>query len=295
MKRFRLRQAAAAVLAAGALLTGAAAPVRAEPPIWRVRGAHAEVTLFGSVHILSPSTRWRTPALQGDLARADQLWFEIPIDPATQAQAVAGAVQLGLLPPGQTLQGLLPATAWARVQALAQSEGVQPASLQRMRPWLAELTLSTFYFQRHGADAKLGVEAQISSAARPGVERDAFETVSEQLHLFADDPLADQIASLAQTLDEITDDPGLFDRVVAEWARGDTRALVQDVIVPARRDTPGDYQRLLVARNRRFAARVEQMLKGSRRAVVVVGVGHLIGPDGVPALLRGDGIAVDGP
>ena len=83
--------------------------------------------------------------------------------------------------------------------------------------------------------------------------------------------------------------------MVSEWSRGDVKALVRDVILPTRRDTPGDYQRLLVARNRRFAARIEQMLKGSRRAVVVVGVGHLIGPDGVPSLLRRDGIAVDGP
>ena len=139
------------------------------------------------------------------------------------------------------------------------------------------------------------MEEQISAQAPASVERDAFETVAEQLHLFADDPLSDQVASMEETLDEIADDPGLFDRVVAEWAGGDTRDLVKDVILPTQRDTPGDYQRLLVARNRRFAARIEQMLKGSRRAVVVVGVGHLIGPDGVPALLRRDGVAVEGP
>ena len=65
--------------------------------------------------------------------------------------------------------------------------------------------------------------------------------------------------------------------------------------MPTKRDTPGVYQRLLVARNRRFAARIEAMLQGSGRAFVVVGVGHLVGPDSVPALLRRDGVAVDGP
>ena len=65
--------------------------------------------------------------------------------------------------------------------------------------------------------------------------------MSEQIHLFADDPLADQVASLKQTLDEIADDPGLFDRLAAAWARGDVAALVREVIMPTKRDTPGVY------------------------------------------------------
>ena len=34
---------------------------------------------------------------------------------------------------------------------------------------------------------------------------------------------------------------------------------------------------------------------GALPIVVVVGVGHLVGPGGVPELLRGKGIRVDGP
>jgi hypothetical protein len=36
-------------------------------------------------------------------------------------------------------------------------------------------------------------------------------------------------------------------------------------------------------------------MKGHGRTVVVVGVGHLIGPDGVPARLRALGYSVTGP
>ena len=251
--------------------------------------------MFGSVHLLSKATVWKTPALESALRAADQVWFEIPLDPSSQAQAVQEAVRLGSLPPGQTLSSRLPPALWARVTRLADSEGLAPATLDRMQPWLAELLLSTVYFQKRGADAALGVEAQISAEAPPTAAREAFETLSEQLHLFADDPFGDQVASLTQTLDEIQNDPGLFDRLVGEWARGDTAALVKDVIIPTKRDTPGVYERLLVARNRRFAARIEEMLRQPGREFIVVGVGHLIGPDGVPALLRRDGFSVEGP
>ena len=62
-----------------------------------------------------------------------------------------------------------------------------------------------------------------------------------------------------------------------------------------RREAPGAYERLVVARNRRWVARIEELLKTPGRTFAVVGVGHLVGPDSVPALLRRDGLAVDGP
>ena len=67
------------------------------------------------------------------------------------------------------------------------------------------------------------------------------------------------------------------------------------MIAPMRKEDEALYRRVLVERNRRFADRIEQMAKGDRRIFVVVGVGHLVGPDGVPALLRRDGFKVEGP
>ncbi len=55
------------------------------------------------------------------------------------------------------------------------------------------------------------------------------------------------------------------------------------------------YERLVAARNRRWAVEIERLLKSGRRVLIVVGVGHLVGPDSVPALLRRRGVAVEGP
>ncbi len=284
-----------ALLAGLILATTSAGAARADPPVWRAHGEHAEITLFGSVHLLSAATAWKTLTLQRALAQADQIWFEVAIDNAATLAAGRDALRLGMLPQDQTLTSLLDPTTRDRVRRLAVSDGLEPAAVDRMKPWLAELLLTTFYFTKHGAEQSLGVEQQISKDAPASAVREAFETVDEQLHLFADDPLPDQIASLKQTLDEIDDDPTLFNRLVGAWARGDTNALVKEVITPTRRDTPGVYARLIVDRNRRFAARLEQLLKGSGHILIVVGVGHLVGPDSVPSMLRRDGVAVDGP
>ncbi len=60
-------------------------------------------------------------------------------------------------------------------------------------------------------------------------------------------------------------------------------------------DTPGVYRTLVVDRNRRWADQIQQLLGDDKRIFIVVGVGHLVGPDSVPALLRARGIKVEGP
>jgi uncharacterized protein YbaP (TraB family) len=279
----------------------AASPVVADPPIWHVASGKTDITLFGSVHLLSADTTWLTPALAHDLADADALWFEIPIDAAGQAEAAQLAVQRGLLPADQTLSATVGPTVWAKVERTAEDVHLPLQNVQRLKPWLAELTLSVLDFQGQGARADLGVEQQLAKAAPPTARREAFETVAEQIGFFADAPMADQIESLNETLDEIHDDPDEFKRLAADWARGDVHAIEVEALGPMKREAPDVYQRLLVDRNKRFAQRIEALLRdgadGQAQAhiLIVVGVGHLVGADSVPALLRKDGFRVQGP
>jgi hypothetical protein len=84
--------------------------------------------------------------------------------------------------------------------------------------------------------------------------------------------------------------------VVNAWLSGDVAALRKDALEPLIKSSPGMYRRLITDRNRHWASVLARRLKaGDGVIVVVVGTAHLIGPDGVPALLRARGFTVDGP
>ncbi|HEY2480597.1 MAG TPA: TraB/GumN family protein, partial [Caulobacteraceae bacterium] len=80
-----------------------------------------------------------------------------------------------------------------------------------------------------------------------------------------------------------------------EWMTADLLALKRDANDLLQRVAPQLYQRLVVDRNRRWADRLAERMGSRGRIVVVVGIGHLVGPDGLPALLRARGLAVEGP
>jgi uncharacterized protein YbaP (TraB family) len=283
-------------LALGALvafsLSGAA---RALPPVWVVRDRDSEVVLFGSVHVLPPGLDWEPPALAKALKDADDLWFELPIDPATAALSGQLATQQGMLAPDQSLFKLLSPEDSARLGRVAAAYDVSPALLDRLQPWLAEIALAGGAYRKAGADTEGGVEQVIAASAPPTAALHAFETPQEQIAMLAAGPMPEQLASLRETLREMEDEPDAFGALVRAWAAGDMAALDHEALEPIRKASPALFKRLVTDRNARWAQALDVRLKGRGRTVVVVGVGHLIGPGSLPARLRALGYSITGP
>ncbi len=284
------RAALLALTAALALASFAAA----DPRVFTVHGPAGDVTLFGSIHVLPPGVAWEPPSLAKAVGQADELWFEIPIDPATQAQIGVLAQAKSLLPQGQHLSLLLSPVGLRRLKAIAARYRLSPARLDAMRPWYAEQAVTLSVILTDGAAADNGVEEQLSKGA-PLAKREALETVGQQIALFADAPMADQIASLESTLKEIEDDPGAYRRMLDSWLKGDDEAIYQHDVLQLKRNLPSQYRALITDRNKAWVRILAERLRHPGKAVVVVGAGHLMGPEGVPAQLKALGFRVDEP
>lgn len=283
--------AATAVLVAGVL----AGTARAQPPVWIVKGDHATMILFGSLHVLPRGLDWMPPVLSNALATSDEVWFELPMDAATQARIGALARERGLFKSGETLFGALDPAQRDRLTRDAAKVGVEPRALQTLRPWLADVVLSLALDGKSGADGADGVEARIEALAPLAARRRAFETPEQQIALLADASTAEQVAGLESTFDDIERKDSVYRRLLTAWMTGDVARLKHEVLDPLRRKTPDLYARLIADRNRRWVAAIDDRLAQGGTVVVVVGLGHLIGPDGVPARLRAQGVRVEGP
>lgn len=282
-------------LAALAAACALAFPARAEPPAWLVRDKDSEMLIFGSVHVLPPDLAWRTPRLEAALKAADDLWFEIPADAATEAEIQRLVGRVGVLPAGQSLSRLLPARDAERLARVAQNYAVDRAALEHLEPWLAEVVLAGAAYRKAGAASAYGVEAVIEAAAPAALRRAALETPAEQIALFDETPMGEQLASFSENLRELEEEPEAYAELLKAWTAGDVAAIHREVLEPMRRATPRLFRRMVTDRNARWARALDRRLKGRGRTVVVVGVGHLIGPGSLPERLRALGYSVERP
>jgi uncharacterized protein YbaP (TraB family) len=173
--------------------------------------------------------------------------------------------------------------------------GLPLNNLDRLQPWLADATLSDVLLSSQGAVANQGVEQTLQHQVPTTVPRRAFETPADQIAMLSGASRAAQLASLKDTLRSIEEDPRAFDRLVALWMKGDAKGVDKEAVEELRHISPELYDVMLKRRNTAWVDQIIARLNGKGETVMVVGVGHLVGPDSVPALLRAKGIKVEGP
>lgn len=269
-----------------------AAPAAAEPAIWVIRDADSTIYLFGTVHVLKPSLVWRSPKLAKAVGESGDLVLELvaPEDPAALQPLI---LKYGMDPTGSLATKLGPADA-ARLATAAKALGAPDGAFERMRPWMAAMTLAIVPLAKAGYDPKSGVEsiltAEVKAAGKPIT---GLETMEKQIRIFADmDPTA-ELDMLRATLDDVDDATRQIDEMVAAWNSGDVASLEAAFVNEMKRDYPAAYDVLVVRRNTAWADQLAAKMKGSGVSFVAVGAGHLVGPDSVQAELAKRGIAAE--
>lgn len=289
VRRFALALVAPVLVA---VLAMGASPVLAEPALWAIKDKDSTIYLFGTVHVLKPSTQWRSPKIAKAFQDADDVVMEIE-QPEDSATTRALMMKYGI-DRAAPLSTKLKPESYAKLQAAAQGMGFPPQALEPMRPWLAALTVSLTPLLKAGYDPESGVEKLLTAQAKAaGKPIAAFETMEQQVRFFADMTPAQEAQLLESTLDEIDDGPAKIDALVAAWAAGDQGELKRQMVDEMQTDYPDVYKLLLVDRNRDWANQLKTRLAGSGVSFVAVGAGHLTGPDSLQAQLAKLGIKAE--
>ena len=272
--------------------------VPGEPVLWTVSDDDTTVHLFGTVHILKPETEWRTEAFDAVFEASDAVFFEADVT-SPEAQATMGELllQLGVFTDGTKLTDVLDADDEKEVKEAVDLIGVPMSAVEPMKPWLATLQLSVLALEKQGYEANSGVEMVITQAANAaGKPTRYLETGEEQLRIFADFPIEEQVDFLVASAEQIEDEPELLDTLVAEWAEGDIDAIAAIMADPEVMGAQAIYDKLIVDRNDNWTEQITTLMADEPGTfLIAVGAGHLAGEDSVVEMLRADGYEVSGP
>lgn len=272
------------------------------PLLWRI-GPEADGEqqpagyLYGTIHVPDDRVLALPPAVIGALRTSTAVFTEIPMDDATQ---MAMAPKL-MLSGGRTLNDVLPADLYARVEKKVSASGLPMSMVGRFKIWALATQLILLDRMMEFA-TKQPLDKVIRERGRSAGKRlGALETVDEQLAVFDELSEKEQIHLLRQTLDMLVEyekkgqDPIAI--MLEAYLTGDAAELERVMMETYDPDNPLDRKligRLFTKRNRLMAERIRQELTEAKGPVLfAIGAGHLVGDDGLVALLRQADLTVE--
>jgi uncharacterized protein len=261
--------------------------------LWKVEDPNGSVAyLLGSLHVLTPDFYPLSAGINKAFAASQTLVEEVDFDEMNDPAQMMSALGKAMLTDGRTLDQLVAPSTYAEVTKRAQKAGLPMVALQRMKPWLVAITLMGPTLQAAGFKADLGVDKHFFDRAKQaGLKRRSLETLAYQIDRFDELSPKLQEEMLVSGMKDLDTQVANVTEMAQQWAAGDVKALEKSLLLSFS-DSRELYDRLLVERNRNWVPHVEACLQQKAGCFVVVGAAHLVGPDGLPALLAGKGYKV---
>lgn len=255
--------------------------------LWKIEKPGVTASyVFGTIHLEDTRVTTIPNVVKKTLNQSRSFTMEILPSPQDDQLAAMAMV----FTDGRNLKQVLGDSLFKEVAEVAQKNGMSESSIMVFKPWSIMMMLSlpppkTGLF----LDKKL-----LDMANAKGKPLHALETMEEQLSIFNDASMEDQIHMLRETIAEYETFTQEMETMVKAYLARDLKALLaisMDKIKPGDRVAQKFMTRLFEDRNRSMTERMQARLKEGN-AFIAFGALHLVGKEGVLQLLDNKGYKV---
>lgn len=272
------------------------ARIQAHPAIWQVAGKHGSAVLLGSQHIVPANVDWMTPEIEAAFNAADAVVLEAPLD-ANSINIFQELVEKrGTLPEGQSLRAMLPPDEIPTFEDVLARTGLPEAAVSNKRPWLVAFLFDSIMIRKMMDKAVAGPDVTLMQRAqKEGKTLRYLETAEQQFKLLAPEDPDIEMQYFLETMHSYIEGETELQQLMQAWQTGDVARI--DALIKHDFDQRPEffYKAFFADRNKAMADKIAAMLDEDKTFFIVVGAGHMVGEDGIPALLRAKGFTVTGP
>lgn len=270
--------------------------------LWKIeKEDQATSYLFGTMHTPNAEVNSLHPTVVQVLNKADAFYTELPMDDMSGMQEAV--MEVGMLPPEQNLEALIGEEAFADLTTCVAKYGMPVGMFQRMRPFLAEITLGQLEVLPELTSGKKALDERLYLVSqKKGKEVGGVELLQEQIDALAHSRTeAETIDALKRTLkrelERVEGEPTSLERLTKAYLTGSEARVLALLEEDFDLSNEGDlkfYRALIPVRNGRMAERTAKMMAEhpEKQYVFAFGTLHFMGKEGVPELLRAKGYTV---
>ena len=260
--------------------------------LWRVTKDGRSSYLYGTIHAARAEWMYPGPVTLDALRASDTLALELDVlDPDVQrrlAQSIGGS-RTDPLPPALV----------RRIERQLKSQCVEFETFAKLAPEFQIASLSVMAARRDGLDPAHAIDLVLAVLAREfGKPVASLETPELQMRALRMPSQAETIDFVSSSLDDLESGRTrpMLNRIAKVWTDGNYAELARFESWCNCVDTATEraaMKRMLDDRNPQLAAAIDNLHTSGTRVFAAVGSLHMIGPKGLPALLRQRGYRIE--
>lgn len=263
------------------------------PLIYQIDHAGSTVYLLGSVHYGSKSFYPLAAVIDSVFALSEKLVVEVNSKAPDFKEKSMQLLKAGMLEEGKTLEDVISDSAYAKTEEALKKLGMPVSHFKKYKPWFLALTLEMVFVQASGYDVNYGIDAQyLEKAQKSGKEILEIESVEKQLALLEE---LNNEKYLLYSLESNKTKQKEINTLLKAYLCGDDKKLVEIIFSEFKEEPKFEsfYKKLITDRNYAMSEYIEQYLRNNKEpGFVVVGSGHVVGPEGIVEILKKKGLQI---
>jgi uncharacterized protein YbaP (TraB family) len=262
-------------------------------PLWKATKDGRTVYLYGTIHVAQWHWIYPGPQVRRAIEASDVVALELDLADPGMMLRLQKAILRDASSPG------LPEALHQRLLADMAAACIEPAALAPLRVEMQAVTLEVMLGRAAGLYPDYGIDTHLATWARAHRKSvRSLETPESQAELLVSDDPEETARTVGAMLDELESDkaPAMLRRLASDWVRGDVDDMAAYASWCGCLDTPdkrADFDKLVLERNPLMADRIVQWHGEGTSLFVAVGTLHMVGPIGLPTLLKARGFKVE--
>ena len=258
--------------------------------LWQIsgNGLQSPSYLFGTFHLLCKDDIHFSAALKQAVINCNEVYLELDLDdPST----IMGAFMLMNMKDGKKLRDLYTDEQYKRVSNFFKDSLKTPIGLfQQMKP---EFLAALLYPKMMPCNNTGSIEESIMQLAKAnGKQIKGLETMAFQASVFDSIPYEKQAEELLHTIDSMEVSKKYFELMLTAY-KEQRLDKIEGIINNPEFGSTENQDILLDNRNKNWVSQLKEIMK-KEPVFIAVGAGHLVGKNGLIALLKAEGFIVKG-
>lgn len=271
----------------------ASTTLSAQTSVWKITKDRRSIYLAGTCPLLRPTDYPVPKEFDQAFTAAPQVIFETDMVRLQSPEIQQTMANRSNFTDGKSIDQIIGPDSWRQIQEICGMAGIPEDNMSKAQGWrcramlksietqklsIAPKTLDTYFFQR-----TLGTQKVVES----------LDTVEQHVDYQTKVGVGREKELIELSLQEISSLPATQEAVVNAWKVGDLTKLDEVLLKNLRQDHPALYRELFAQRSLSWLPKIEAMFQTSKPKFVLVGVGHLAGPEGLIAQLKQRGYTIE--